>query len=73
MTKESDYLAKALDLAEHAKRTRDEGERARLFALAVKYRELAIAKAFPFLMATPKRPAASWVQWRHPPSTAKKG
>ncbi len=47
MTKESDDLAKALDLAEHAKRTGDEGERARLFALAVKYRELANREGVP--------------------------
>jgi hypothetical protein len=59
-----DYLAIALNFAERARRTRDEGDRARLMAAAAKYREMAIAEAAGFLMAMPKRPAASSVRHR---------
>ncbi len=53
-----DHLTTALYFSERAKRTPDEGERARLTAVAAKYREMAIVEAIPFMMAMPKRPAA---------------
>jgi hypothetical protein len=57
MTDRPDHLAAALDFGDRARRARDEGERARLLAVAAKYRELAIAEAVPFVMEMPKRPA----------------
>jgi hypothetical protein len=57
-----DHLAKALYFADRAKRSRDEGERARLMAVAAKYREMAIAEAAAFVMARSKRPAAASVR-----------
>jgi hypothetical protein len=53
------HLVTALDFAARAWRARDEGERARLLALAAKHREMAVAEAVAFAMETPKRPAAS--------------
>jgi hypothetical protein len=58
MTAGPDHLATAIDFAARAKRARDEGERARLLAVAAIYREMAIAEAVPFVMGMPKRPAA---------------
>jgi hypothetical protein len=57
-----DHLANALDFAQRARLTRDEGERGRLLALAAKHSEMAIAEAVPFVMAMPKRPAAASVK-----------
>jgi hypothetical protein len=57
-----DHLANALDFAQRARRTRDEDERARLLAVAAKYREMAIAEAVPFIMAMPKRPTAASIK-----------
>ena len=42
----------------------DEDERARLLAVAAKYREMAIAEAAAFVMDTPKWPAAASVRQR---------
>jgi hypothetical protein len=64
MSDEADHLAAALYFAERAKRTREEGERARLLAVAAKYREMAIVEAVAFVMETPKRPAAASVRQR---------
>ena len=64
MNNKPDHLAAALYFAERAKRTRDEGERARLLAVAAKYREMAIAEAVPFVMAISKRPTAASVRQR---------
>jgi hypothetical protein len=59
-----DHLATALEFAARARRTADEGERARLMAVAAKHREMAIAEAAGFVMALPKRPAAPAVRHR---------
>jgi hypothetical protein len=64
MSDKPDHLAAALYFAERAKRTRDEGERARLLAVAAKYGEMAIAEAAAFVMETPKRPTAASVRQR---------
>jgi hypothetical protein len=62
MTDRPDHLAAALDFDAHARRARDEDQRARLLALSAKYREMAIAEAVPFVMEMPKRPAAPSVR-----------
>jgi hypothetical protein len=62
MSEGPDHLATAMDFAARAKRTRDERERARLLALAAKYREMAIGEATAFVMAMPKRTAAASVR-----------
>jgi hypothetical protein len=62
MTDAPDHLDTALDFAARVSRTREEGERALLLAVAAKYRELAITEAAPFVMAMPKRPSASSVR-----------
>jgi hypothetical protein len=62
MSDKPDHLATALYFAERAKRTRDEGERAGLLAVAAKHREMAIAEAVPFVMAMPKRPTAASIK-----------
>jgi hypothetical protein len=59
-----DHLANALDFAQRARLTRDEGERVLLLAVAAKHREMAIAEAVPFVMAMPKRAAAASVRQR---------
>jgi hypothetical protein len=57
-----DHLATALEFAARARRVADEGERARLMAVAAKHREMAIAEAAGFVMALPKRPGAPSAQ-----------
>jgi hypothetical protein len=62
MTAGPDHLATAIDFAARAKRARDDGERARLLAVAAMYREMAIAEAVPFDIGMPKRPPAASVR-----------
>jgi hypothetical protein len=57
-----DHLGAALYFAARARRTRDGGERARLIAVAAKYREMVIAEAVAFMREMPKGPAAASVR-----------
>jgi hypothetical protein len=64
MTSGPDHLATAIPFAARARRARDDGERARLLAVAAIYREMAVAEAVPFVMEMSKRPAAGPLKGR---------
>jgi hypothetical protein len=54
----TDYLAAALLFAARGARFLNDSERARFFAVARRYRKLAIAEGKRFVRDMPKRPAA---------------
>jgi hypothetical protein len=58
MTEGADYLTAALHFAARGGRFLNDGERARFFVVARKYRTLAIAEGKRFVRDMPKRPTA---------------
>jgi hypothetical protein len=58
VTSKPDYLAAALHFARRAARFLDDGERERFYAIARRYRALAIAEGRRFVREMPKRPPA---------------
>ena len=60
-----DHLATAVYFANRAKRARSLDERARLGAIAKRYRVLAIIEGRRFILQTPKRPPAPSVRRRN--------